>query len=86
MGTISSVSAADMDGSNNDTMKIDDSMDVSEDLSQISEMDVESDEALSASDSDVLQDNTNGRPISQLKGLIDQTASGGTLSLKFDYY
>ena len=86
MGTISSVSAADMDGSNNDTMKIDDSMDVSDDLSQISEMDVESDEALSASDSDVLQDNTNGRPISQLKGLIDQTASGGTLSLKFDYY
>ena len=86
IGAISSVSASDMDGFNNDTMKFDDSMDVSDDSNQISESNVESDEVLAASDEDVLQDNTNGRAISQLEGLIKGASSGGKIDLKFDYY
>ena len=38
-----------------------------------------------STDEDVLQD-YNGRQISELQNLIDKTSSGGTISLKFDYY
>lgn len=44
------------------------------------------DDILSVSEDEILQDNTNGRHISQLQNLIQKASSGGTITLNFDYY